>query len=129
MNKVLLLIVLLLQCYSIFAIVENRWSRFRSPVSIQGCTRIAGAFDINKALKFGPDFVANPVKTDPRFVYDARQEELDPTIWIQVCDPIGTETPPKYRETFRFEGEKQKNSINNWDIKKKKFIWMEEKKK
>ena len=111
MNKVFLLIVLLLQCYSIFAIVENRWSQFKAPVDIQGCTRIAGAFDIKKGLKFGPDFVANPVQTDPRFVYDPKQEELDPTIWIQVCEPVGVETPQRYRETFRFEGIKQSIGI------------------
>jgi len=104
MNKILLLVVVLLQALAVFAIVETRYSEFSGDVTFKGTTRVEGAFDITRALTFGPDFVKNENPTDPRYCYDPKQDELDPTIWIQVCEPLGTDIPQLYRETFRFDG-------------------------
>merc|ERR1712232_396064 len=86
------------------AIVETRYSVFNGDTSFQGCVRVEGAFDIRKGLKFGPDFVSNEQPTDSRFSFDPLQNPLDPTIWIQVCEPKQGLQPAKYQETFRFDG-------------------------
>ena len=103
MNKIVLLLVILLQLYSINAIIETRHSDFNE-ASFLDRLRIIPAFDVQCALKFGPDYVDNPNPTDPRFVFDEKQDALDPTISVQVCEPKKGQLPLVYEETFRFDG-------------------------
>ena len=103
-KNIYICLIFLLQLYFSVAIVENRWSQFRAGVTFHGCARVEGAFDIARGLTFGPDFRHAQVKTDPRYAFDRKQRELDPTIWIQVCEPDPQDVNQYYRETFRFDG-------------------------
>lgn len=92
-----------MQIYAILAIIETRHSDFNE-ASFLDRVRIVPAYDIQCALKFGPDYVENDNPTDPRYTYDPLQDALDPTIYIQVCEPKKGQLPSIYEQTFRFGG-------------------------
>jgi len=103
MNKLIFLLVIVLQIISITAIIESRHSDFNE-ASFLDRVRIIPSTDVQCALKFGPDYVENANPTDPRYTYDPLQDALDPTISIQVCEPKPGQLPAVYESTFRFDG-------------------------